>query len=74
MQAKHAIEAIIGLVLGIYVAAALLPNAISTTVNVSNSSMPAYTLWGSSVVSLWNLLPLFIVIALILLVYKYIKA
>ena len=74
MKAGHMIEAGIALVLSIYVVAALIPNAITTAVNATNSSTPAYTLWGSSVLSLWNLIPLFVVIAIILLLYRYVKA
>ena len=72
-SSKQMIEAGIALVLSVYVIAALIPNAITTAVNATNSSTPAYTLWGSSVLSLWNLIPLFVIIAIILLVYKHIK-
>ena len=71
MQQK-VVGTIIGLVLALYVAASILPNAITASVNATNSSTPAYTLWNSSVLSLWNLIPLFSMIAVILLVYKYI--
>ena len=67
------VGAIIGLVLALYVAAGLMPQAITATVNATNSSTPAYTLWSSSVLSLWNLIPLFSMIAIVLLVYNFIR-
>ena len=72
MQSTKVVGTIIGLVLALYVAAGLMPNAITAAVNATNSSTPAYTLWNSSVLSLWNLIPLFGMIALIMLVYKYV--
>ena len=73
MEGKEMITVGIGLVLSIYVTAALIPNSITAAVNATNSSTPAYTLWGSSVLSLWNLMPLFIVIGIIMLLYKYVN-
>ena len=73
MQSTKVVGTIIGLVLALYVAAGLMPNAITAAVNATNSSTPAYTLWNSSVLSLWNLMPLFIIIGIILLLYKFVK-
>ena len=67
------IGAIIGLVLALYVATATLPNAISTMTAINASSASGYGFWGTSVTSLWALIPLFAVIALLLLVYNHIK-
>ena len=73
MQSKFVIEAVIGLVLFVYVAAATLPGAISTVAAINASSSSGYGFWGSSVNALWGLLPLFVVIALIIMVYKHVK-
>ena len=67
------IGAIIGLVLALYVAVATLPGAISTMTAINASTSSGYGFWGTSVTSLWALIPLFAVIALILLVYKQIR-
>ena len=64
---KGMIEAGIGMVLFIYIVAAIVPGAMTSVVNGCS------TAWSSSVQALWGLLPIFIVIALILLVYKWVK-
>ena len=73
MQSKNVIGAIIGLVLFIYVAVATLPGAISTVAAINASSSSGYGFWGTSVTSLWGLIPLFVVIGLILMIYKHVN-
>lgn len=56
-----AIELVVGVLVGALLAAYLLPIAIDALVNTSTTG------WGSDVVSLWDLLPLIIVLAIFLL-------
>ena len=71
MQSKQMIEAGIGLVLFIYVLAAIVPGAVTSVVAV-NSTM-GYGFWGTSLLSLWGIIPIFIIIAILLMVYKFVK-
>jgi hypothetical protein len=73
MEAAQTIETIIGLFLFLYVMGAMLPSAITSVVNASNSSTPAYTLWGSSILSLWGILSIFIVIAVVIMIFGFVK-
>ena len=61
------IEIGVGLVLFLYVMAALVPNALTQVVNGCS------TAWGTSTQTLWGILPIFIVIAVVLLVYSFVK-
>ena len=61
------IEVGVGLVLFVYVIAAIVPGAMTQVVNGCS------TAWSSSVQALWGLLPIFIVIAIILLIYSFVK-
>ena len=65
---KGMIEFGIGMVLFVYVMAATLPGAI-TSIGCGTYQGPGL----AAVASLWALIPIFIVIAAILLVYKYVK-
>ena len=67
------IGSIIGLVLALYVATAMLPGAISTMTAINASSSSGYGFWGSTVTSLWGLVPLFAMIALVMIVYKFVS-
>lgn len=73
MQTKSLIEAGIAMVLAVYVAAALVPGAITSMVNVTNTTAALTGVWGSSITSLWNIMPLMVVIALVLMIYKFVK-
>ena len=73
MVSKQVIEAIIGLVLFVYVLAALLPGAITTMQSINGSAAAGYSFWGSSVLALWSILGLFVVIAALLMIYKFVK-
>ena len=71
METGHLIEAGVGLVLFVYVIAALVPNALTTIMSVNSTS--TYGFWGSSMMSLWGILGIFIVISIVLMVYGFVK-
>ena len=71
MEAKAIIGGIIALVLGLYVLAAILPGAISTMTAINGSSTSGYGYWGSSVLSLWGIIPLLAMIAAVYLIIRH---
>jgi hypothetical protein len=72
METSQLIEGAVGLVLAVYVIAAVGPGALSSIMSV-NGSTASYSFWGSSVTSLWGILGIFAVIAIIMIVYKAVK-
>ena len=64
---KNMIEIGVGLVLALYVLATMLPGAITQVVAGCSS------LWVTSTATLWGIIPIFIVIAAVLLIYRYVK-
>ena len=69
------IEAAVGLVLFVYVMAALIPGAMNSIVNVNATAVGAQnnSLWGSAPVALWGILGIFIVIAVLFMIYAFAK-
>jgi hypothetical protein len=73
METSRLIEMGVGLVLFVYVISALVPNALSSILAVNGSSSSSYAFWGSSVMSLWGILGIFIIIAIVMMVYGFVK-
>ena len=71
MQSNHLIEAGVGLVLFIYVVSAMVPSALTSIMNVNSTS--GYSHWGSSILSLWGVMGIFVVITIVMLVYSFVK-
>lgn len=61
------------LVLFVYVVAALVPAAMNSIVNATATSAGVSGVWGSSIVSLWGILGIFIVVAIVLLIWGFVK-
>ena len=70
METGNIIEMGVGLVLFVYVVAAVAPGAINS-IMVSNSTN--YSFWGSSVLSLWGIMGIFSVVAIVLMIYGFVK-
>ena len=64
------IEAGVGMVLFVYVAAALIPGAMNAIVNVNSTTNPN---WGTSNLALWGIVGIFVIIAVIFMVYAFAK-
>ena len=69
------IEAAVGLVLFVYVMAALIPGAVSTLVNINSSAVGAQnnSLWGAAPVALWGIIGIFVIIAVLFMIYAFAK-
>ena len=67
MASKNLITAGVMMVLFIYIMAAMVPSALTSIVNGCSS------LWTSDVKTLWGIIPIFIVIALIFFIYSFVK-
>lgn len=61
------------LVLFIYVVAALVPPAMNQVVNATGTAAGVSGVWGASIVSLWGILGIFIIVAIVLLIFGIVK-
>ena len=59
-KASLSVAKIIGLVIGIYVMASILPSAITQITNSSTAG------WGTAEIALWGLLPLIFIVVIIM--------
>lgn len=70
MANEKIIGTAVGLVLFVYVIAATVPAALTTITSVNSTG---YSNWGSSILSLWGILGIFIVISIVLMIYSTVK-
>ena len=66
------IEMGVGLFLFLYVVGAMVPAALTAAINGSTTGSVS-NVWGTSITSLWGILGIFIVVAVVLLVYSHVK-